>query len=218
MALLHRADLTPTKLELLDAWLPTRPWYAGPATPDLTRVGAFRFDDPAGEVGVETLLVRSGDGPVLQVPLTYRDAPLDGAEQWLVGTCEHSVLGRRWVYDATGDPVYAAALADVILTGAPQAAEEFEVDGVRQARDSDVQATGSGSGTAALTPPTFVLRVEDAHRTVIATDVLDLTVIRVLADDPANPALTEAPDDAPTLTATWPGNPDPRLLAYATVR
>ena len=92
MALLHRADLTPTKLELLQAWLPTRSWYTGPAAPQLTKVGAFRFDDPAGAVGVETMLVRAGDGPVLQVPLTYRGAPLDGAERWLVGTTEHSVL------------------------------------------------------------------------------------------------------------------------------
>src|SRR5215218_7739419 len=100
MALLHRAEITPTKLELLDAWLPTRAWYRGPADPGLAKVGAFRFDDPAGEVGIETLLVQAGDGPVLQVPLTYRAAPLAGAEPWLIGTTEHSVLGRRWVYDA----------------------------------------------------------------------------------------------------------------------
>jgi len=35
------------------------------------------------------------------VPLTYRGAPLDGAEDALVGTTEHGVLGRRWVYDGT---------------------------------------------------------------------------------------------------------------------
>jgi hypothetical protein len=210
MALLHRADLTPTKLELLNSWLPTRAWYAGPATPDLTKVGAFRFDDPAGEVGVETLLVRAGDGPVLQIPLTYRAAPLDGAEQWLVGTTEHSVLGPRWVYDASGDPVYAATLAHTILTGAGQAAEEFEVDGVRQTRQSDMHATGSGHPGASVPGVTSVIRVQDTHPTRIATNSLNLTVIRVLTDDPADPG------DAPTLTATWPGNPTPRLLAYAT--
>ncbi len=62
-------------------------------------------------MGVETLLVRVGEGPVLQVPLTYRGAPLPGGESALVGTMEHSVLGPRWVYDGTGDPVYVATLA-----------------------------------------------------------------------------------------------------------
>jgi len=123
MALLHQADLTPTKLELLAAWLPTRGWYPGPtgtavlpdsapqASLELTRVAGYRFDDPAGEVGVETILVQAGDGPVVQVPLTYRGAPLSDAEAFLVGTTDHSVLGKRWVYDACGDPVYANVLA-----------------------------------------------------------------------------------------------------------
>ncbi|GAA3245140.1 hypothetical protein ACFO1B_38220 [Dactylosporangium siamense] len=209
MALLHRADLTPSKLELLNAWLPTRSWYTGPAEPDLAKVGAFRLDDPAGAVGVETMLVRAGDGPVLQVPLTYRDAPLAGAERWLIGTTEHSVLGTRWVYDAAGDPVYAAALATIILTGAGQAVEEFEVDGVRQARANELQATGSGRAGAAVPAVTGVLRVADTDPTLIATDSLNLTVIRVLTDDPA------VPDGAPTLTATWPGSVTARLLACA---
>src|SRR5258706_8514918 len=114
MALLHQADLQPTKPELLAVWLPPRSWYQGPATPALKRAAAYRFDDPAGEVGIETILVQAGGGPVYQVPLTYRGAPLDGADRWLIGTTEHSVLGRRWVYDATGDPVYASTLASTI--------------------------------------------------------------------------------------------------------
>jgi hypothetical protein len=207
MALLHRADLTPTKLELIDAWLPTRSWYGGPAAPDVTKVGAFRFDDPAGEVGVETILVRSGDGPVLQVPLTYRAAPLAGADQWLMGTAEHSVLGRRWVYDAVGDPVYAATLAATILAGAGQAAEEFEVDGVRQARPSDTHVTGSGQAGAVVPAITAVLRVDEADPTHIATDSLTLSLRRVLTDDPAE-------HFAAALTGTWQGAPTPRLLAH----
>jgi len=54
-------------------------------------------------------------GEVLHLPVTYRGAPLDGAEAHLITTLEHSALGRRWVYDAAGDPValgcYAAARA-----------------------------------------------------------------------------------------------------------
>lgn len=55
------------------------------------------------------------------MPLTYRGAPLPGAEPWLVGTMEHSVLGRRWVYDGCGDPVHVAALVATILAGGIQA-------------------------------------------------------------------------------------------------
>jgi hypothetical protein len=77
-------------------------------------LGSYRFDDPAGEVGIEALLV-SRAGEMFHLPLTYRGAPLDGAEAHLITTMEHSVLGSRWVYAAAGDPValacYAAALA-----------------------------------------------------------------------------------------------------------
>src|SRR5215475_8037664 len=97
MALLHQATLHPTKAELLAAWLPGRPWSRIPDGADVQRVASCRFDDPDGAVGIETILVRVGDGPVHHAPLTYRDAPLAGADAWLIGTAEHSVLGRRWV-------------------------------------------------------------------------------------------------------------------------
>jgi Maltokinase N-terminal cap domain len=50
--------------------------------------------------------------PIHHIPLTYRDDPLQGGEAWLIGIAEHSVLGRRWIYDACGDPTYAAVLND----------------------------------------------------------------------------------------------------------
>jgi hypothetical protein len=109
MALLYVATLVPTKVELLRAWLPTRSW-AGPDGSGAEPVGAYRFDDPAGQVGIETHLLRAGER-TLQVPLTYRNEPLDGADEWFVGRVAHSVLGERWVYDGCGDPVYRAALA-----------------------------------------------------------------------------------------------------------
>jgi hypothetical protein len=144
MALLYRAELKPSKLELVEAWLPGRSWFEGPAGTGLERVAAYRFDDPAGEVGIETMLVRFGAGPVHQVPLTYRGAPLDGAGDWLIGTMEHGVLGRRWVYDALGDPVYLAALAGA-FAGVPQAEEYFEVDGRREVRAANMAITASGA-------------------------------------------------------------------------
>ncbi|MFF0742599.1 1,4-alpha-glucan branching protein [Streptomyces sp. NPDC004111] len=114
MAYIYRTTLRPTKLELLSAWLPTRPWYRGTAAPELVPARGFRLDDPAGEVGIEFHLLADGESVYL-VPVTYRGAPLPGApEHALVGTTEHGELGTRWVYDATHDPVAVAQLLAAI--------------------------------------------------------------------------------------------------------
>src|SRR5690349_3536567 len=144
VALIHRAQITPTKAELIAGWLPSRTWSGGAATP-LEMLGAYRFDDPAGEVGIETHLVRTGRGEVLQVPLTYRGAPLDGAERHLLGTMEHTHLGRRWVYDGCGDPVYAAAVVTAIRTGGREADEWVEADGAPVRREPTARVAGSGN-------------------------------------------------------------------------
>lgn len=129
MALIHDVTLRPSKLELLVPWLPRQPW-AGSLTGAAERVASFRFDDPQGEVGVETLLI--GVGPDLfQVPLTYRGAPVDAWTEHLVGTLDHPVLGQRWVYDGVADPVYLAALAGAVRDGTPQAEQFREVEGRR---------------------------------------------------------------------------------------
>ena len=107
------ATLTPGKLDLIKAWLPSQAWYKGGEGADAEVVGSFRFVDPQGEVGIETFLIRSG-GRTYQVPLTYRGEPLDDAAEYEVGEMEHSVLGHRWVYDAVGDPVYSDELNRVI--------------------------------------------------------------------------------------------------------
>ncbi|MDP9791663.1 hypothetical protein J2S43_000175 [Catenuloplanes nepalensis] len=183
MAILHKARLVPTKLDLLDVWLPGRSWYAGSKDPGAERVAAFRFDDPAGAVGIETLLVRHrADGVVHQVPLTYREAPLAGADDHLLGTLEHSVLGTRWVYDAAGDPVYATALAHAILTGAGQADEMLE--GVR--RPSDCRARGTGTASQAPAVNTRPV-AKDGDPTVITAGGLTLTVVRVVETSGAVP-------------------------------
>src|SRR3954469_9438828 len=145
MALLHQASLTPAKLDLLAAWLPGRDWYPGTTVPgDLERVAACRFDDPAGEGGVETMVVRAGDGPLLHTPLTYRAAPLAGAEPWLLGTSEHSVLGTRWVYDAPGDPLYVAVVTDTIRTGGREAPEFVRIPDGQVPREPDMSVLGGG--------------------------------------------------------------------------
>ncbi|QDY07562.1 hypothetical protein FJK98_10570 [Micromonospora sp. HM134] len=211
MALLHRAEIRPSKLELLAAWLPGRRWYAGPADGEPTRVAGYRFDDPAGAVGIETLLVRVGAGPVHQVPLTYRGAPLPDADEWLVGTTRHSVLGPRWVYDACGDPVYPAVLAAAILTGTGQAEEYFEVDGVRQHREPSMAVATTGSAPAPAVGG--VRQVIDGDPTRIVTDTVDLVVARRLPGDAEPGGLPGDGPTAATLTGAWPGRPAPVPLA-----
>ncbi|MEV1075942.1 CG0192-related protein [Micromonospora parva] len=211
MALLHRATLRPTKLDLLTAWLPDRQWFAGPKGVEVVSRGAYRFDDPAGEVGIETMLVAAADGPVHQVPLTYRASPLDGAEQWLVGTTEHSALGRRWVYDGCADPVYAAALAHAILTGGGQAEEYFEVDGRREVREPTMTIEVSETGSDNPPPVGALRRVVDGDSTLISTDTVELVVVR-------RPGAGADGTTGATLSGRWDGQPTSVPLAYARVR
>ena len=119
MATIHTGTtMAPTKLELLAGWLPQQPWYrATGEPPTLTRAGGFRLDDPAGEVGIEFLLVGDGAETTYLVPMTYRAAPLDGADDALIGTSEHGVLGTRWIYDAAYDPVAVTQLLDFLCGG-----------------------------------------------------------------------------------------------------
>ncbi|HEY0535924.1 MAG TPA: hypothetical protein VGD29_30425 [Actinoplanes sp.] len=196
MAIIHRATLTPTKLELLEAWLPTRPWYPDGDAAGLERVGAARFDDPADEVGVEIFLVKTPQGPLTQVPMTYRAAPLDGAGEWLIGTTEHSVLGTRWVYDAVADPVFVATTAEAIRTGGHQATEYVETPG-GPAVAREPLMTLLGSGTQAKGSPAEIIRVDDGEVAVILTNVGELSVSRLPRATP--------PDTTLTLTGTWPG-------------
>jgi hypothetical protein len=54
--------------------------------------------------------------------MTYRAGALAGVGDALIGTSEHGVLGRRWIYDGTRDPVLVAQLAALLQgTAEPQA-------------------------------------------------------------------------------------------------
>jgi hypothetical protein len=200
VAVIHRATLTPGKLELLAAWLPSRPWCDG--VEGLRQRGAYRFDDPAGEVGMESFLLQATDGPVLHVPLTYRAAPLDGAEDHLIGATEHSVLGTRWVYDACGDPVWVTALAIAALTGGSGAEEVVETEHGPEPRPATATVAGSGT-TGTDVPVVYRVTCEDAAATtLVRSDGLELTLVRRVG--------TEAPGEA--LTGSWAGG-GPAVLA-----
>lgn len=146
MAILYDAQLVPSKNELLQAWVPTQVWY--PTTGShVDVIATYRFDDPAGEVGLETFIVQVAPGVLLQVPLTYRGAPLAGAEDHLVTTMQHSVLGQRWVYDAVADPVYVQELVRTILSGGQEAEQFVSEDGkLTPATSAVLQARVRGSG------------------------------------------------------------------------
>ncbi len=157
MAIIYKATLTPSKPELIGAWLDGQPW-AGQGTDEV--LGAYRFDDPEGEVGVEVFLLRRG-GRLLHVPLTYRGAPLPGHEDHLVGTLEHSVLGTRWVYDGTGDEVSLACFRRALEGEQEQAELEVWEDGrVLENRSQQVvvsRESGTGNDGTGSSPEGRVL-------------------------------------------------------------
>ncbi|MEU8974061.1 1,4-alpha-glucan branching protein [Streptomyces monashensis] len=182
MAVIHRTTLKPTKLELLTDWLPSRPWYrGGPDAPVLTRSGGFRLDDPAGEVGIEFMVATDTSTPeptAYLAPLTYRGAPLAGAEHALIGTMEHGVLGKRWAYDGCHDPVLAAELLKLI-DGRAQA----QAQSIDNTPDPEVARSRTGAPFAldGFTPAP----VDDEHGTRLpAPDGTVLHVHRVLAPVP----------------------------------
>ncbi|MGA8246452.1 MAG: hypothetical protein WB797_06065 [Nocardioides sp.] len=179
MALLHKATLDPTKRALMTAWLATRPWADG--FDPVRTIASYRFDDPAGEVGLEGALLVDDAGAVAHVPLSYRGAPLEGADPFLVGTAEHSVLGRRWVYDACGDPIWVAALAAAIATGGGGAEQYFEVDGERVVVEPRMTVHGSGSPDAAVPVTAAIDDVhDDGATTVTRSGGVELVVVRMV--------------------------------------
>jgi hypothetical protein len=200
MAVVHGdASLSPSKPELVAAWLPTQPWAGALDGADglegLEQVGAYRFDDPDGEVGIEALLFRAGER-LLHLPLTYRGAPLEGAEDFLLGTLEHTALGTRWIYDACGDPVAVSAYLSAILTGGEQAVLDVERHGeIVERRTPALRVRGSGSASGGVAVGAVTVRDRGASA-VVAAEGHELVLARVL---PADVTGRE------TLTASWDG-------------
>ena len=189
MAVIYRTTLIPSKLELLTAWLPSRPWYRGTGTPNLQKAGGFRLDDPAGEVGIEFVFVTDDSTGVpiaYQVPMTYRSVALPGATDAFIGNAEHGVLGTRWVYDAASDPVAVAQLLALLAgTAVPQA------QSVSEAREPAVTV----DGPVALDGPVDVTDDEDGtHLTVGGA------VVRLIRECPAPPVSAGA---RAVVTAPW---------------
>jgi hypothetical protein len=207
VALIYQAELTPSKPDVLTDWIPRQSWFDGDGDARVQILGSFRFDDPAGEVGIESFLVRFGaGGPVLHVPLTYRAEPLELGDRHVepVTTMQHSVLGTRWVYDGARDPAYVAALATAVLTGGTEAELVLPDRTVLPSRGT---VRGSGSQAAAVDEPRQLDVREQQPNTVVQTESLVVELRRVIE-------AAEHPDDVadPHLSGTWAGG-DPALLA-----
>jgi maltokinase len=233
MAEIHTgASISPTKLELVAPWMARQRWYAAKGRlPVLRRLWSWRLDDPAGEVGVETLLLVDEGGPqpvVYQVPLTYRGAPLEGAQHALVGTMEHGVLGRRWVYDGPHDPVYATQLLALTLGQAvPQAGGKSDtpepaVAGVRHPSwTADLHVRGSrvlsgeqsntsvilDCATAEGVPNPLICKV---FRMLHSGENPDVTVQGALSEGGSQ----RVPTMVGAVTARWPAPRDGDDAAY----
>lgn len=202
MGIFHRATITPTKAEVIATWAPTRPW--GPSVDDpIQTVGSYRLDDPDGRVGMEVHLVIAG-GVLLQVPLTYRDEPLDGGDAALVTEMQHSVLGRRWVYDGLQDPRFAIMLAAVTMTGQGEALGMAVYDGRWYVAPSAVRIRGGGWTQERVPVDGFELVSDDGGPALLRNDRFELTVFR-RPEPGAEPAIS--------LTATWDARTDPVIVA-----
>ena len=207
MAIFHRATIVPTKAELIAEWAPSQSW-GPPADVPIEVIGSYRFDDPDARVGMETHLVMAGD-TLLQIPLTYRDEPFDGADEALIVEMQHSVLGTRWVYDGLRDPLLAVMLAAVAMTGQGEALGMAVYEDRWHIAPSNVRIQGGGWTQERVPVDGFVVEHDDATSVVLRNDRFELTVFRRPVPGP-RPAIG--------LTATWDGHPSPVVLAEVVER
>jgi hypothetical protein len=206
MALFHRATISPTKAEAIAGWVPTQPWGPAADTP-IELIGAYRFDDPDGKVGMETHLVRAGD-TLLHVPLTYREAPLESGDGFIC-EMEHSALGTRWVYDGLRDPQYVMMLAAVTMTGQGEALGLAVYDGRWYIAPTNVRIHGGGWNLDRVPVDQFELVHDEAGGALLRNERFDLVVHR-------RPVPGARPPIG--LTATWDSLPAPVVLAEVTDR
>jgi hypothetical protein len=200
MARFHLATITPTKAELLSAWVPTQPWGAAG---NVTVIGSFRFDDPDGRVGMEDHLVMAGD-TLLQVPLTYRDESLAGADAALISEMQHSALGTRYVYDGLRDPCFTMMLAAVAMTGQGEALGMAVYEDRWYVAPTHVRIRGGGWTMERVPVDGFQVITDEADGAVLRNERFELAVARRPVAG-AQPAIG--------LTATWNGQADPVVLA-----
>ncbi|MCG7298801.1 hypothetical protein [Brevibacterium sp. ACRRH] len=194
MAQIYNAELSPSKNQVIATVL-------GTDEADIEKLTSYRFDDPAGQIGMEVHIVRTPDGSVLQVPLVYRPEPLEDAEEdELITTMEHSVLGTRYVYLGMSDPVFAEAL-DVTISEERSGAEQFLVDGDTQTPITEGLADVIGTGEIELEEE------EDDENLIGVLELFAELDLEGLSEEEAN--------QPGQLIGTWEGQDTPVLLAHS---
>ncbi len=220
MAIVHQTTLVPTKLELLTAWLPGQPWYRGSGVPELTRLGGFRLDDPEGEVGIEFMIAMDTSGPepvTYHLPLTYRGAAYADAEDGLIGTAEHGVLGRRYVYDGTHDPVLVSRLIALMQGEAQAQAQQISNTPEPTVGRSPVPGGAvAAAGSEVVGNDRDGTRVSAAAKGAGGASAVLLRVWRVLDDG----AVPDGGDAHGRVVVTWqlPGGSRAAAVTVAAVR
>ncbi len=152
---------------------------------------------------METHLVTAG-GTLLQVPLTYRDEPLEGADNALIVEMQHSVLGTRWVYDGLRDPRLVVMLAGFAMTGQGEALGLAVYDDRWYIAPSNVRIQGGGWTQERVPVDRFDVEHDDATGALLSNDRFELRVSRRPVPGPRPPI---------GLTATWDAQPNPVVLA-----
>ena len=160
---------------LLATWMPRQRWYPAKGRGVSQQLlGALALDssDPGADVEVVSLVVAldSGDrADVVQVPLTYRTAPLPGAEGAFLGRLDDG----RHVYDGPHDPAYVAALMASLDTPAGVRAPSPTTSRVLTGEQSNTSVVVDAEG-----PDPLVIKV---FRTLHPGDNPDVTVPAALA-------------------------------------
>ena len=108
-----------------------------------------------------------------QMPMTYRAGALDGADGALIGTSEHGVLGRRWLYDGVHDPVLRTQLIALI-----QGDAEAQAQTVSHAKDPTVIGQPAVEGSLPVTSAEVVANGPIRH--LPAAGELSVRICRVL--------------------------------------
>ena len=205
MAIIHHTTMTPSKLELLTGWLPAQPWYLGAGRkPELARAGGFRLDDPAGEVGIEFMVVTdqaAGQAASYLVPMTYRAHELTGADGGLIGMSRHGVLGDRWIYDGARDPVLVTELIALV-----QGTAEPQAQTVSDTPDLTVTSRPVASHAIAITLPAATTSGPSGTQLRIPTTSADGIQGTLLVHLHRTLQPDSAPDGAastPGVSATW---------------
>lgn len=209
MAVIHKATLMPSKLELITGYLLTVPGLSPFAGDALSQVGAYRFDDPAGEVGIESHVLATASGDVLHLPVVYRNERRDELDDWFVGTMQHSVLGERWVYEAGADEIYIRELARAIITGGSEVDEVVETPDGPVLRDPSVNVRGSGVSGASVPAIDAVSAERRGTDTVVAAGQMTITIHHVIGSAANPPSAGNA-----TLSGNWHGLASTVRLAW----